>query len=177
MSTTRRSPSTWWRATGRSRSPRWIRWRLASPATIGRSPGDVLRSLRCMLLQAPIFHGHALAAFLEMESAGRSAGVVAGAGRRSRRHSGRGRRSAKQRERRGTGGYSALAEDRSRAAQRRLAVGGRRQSSHLGADCGGMRREHDCHAPDRKDSMKSRAATARLACCLSCRLLLCSLCF
>ncbi len=114
--------------------------------------------LSILLLQAPIFHGHALAVFLEMESSVDLPVLVAGLGRGSRCHSGPGGRSPKQREFRRTGRYPAVAEDGSRAAQWGLAVGSGGQSPHRRPDRGGMRREHDGYSPHGEDSMKKRAA-------------------
>ena len=79
-----------------------------------------------MVLQPPVFHGHALAIFLEMEQAVRSGTIVAGPGWRSRDAGGSGRRfAAEQREHGGSAEYSGFAEERSVAAQWNLAVGGR----------------------------------------------------
>ena len=61
-------------------------------------------------------------------------------------------------------------QDRSRAAQRRLAVGCRRQSPHLGPDRGGMRREHDgLRAP------RGKFSDERAACLLALLLAFCML--
>src|ERR1700733_2555445 len=87
-------------------------------------------------------------------ASGRRADAVAGVGWRSRYNSRRGGRFSEQRQFRGTGGHSALAQGRCRAAQRSLVMGSRGQSSDCSVDRGRMRGEYDRHASHREDSMK-----------------------
>ncbi len=90
-----------------------------------------------LLLQPPVFHGHALAIFLEMEQAGRSGTIVASLGRRSRDLGGSRRRfAAEQREYGGSSQHSGFAQTRRGPAEWNLAVGSRRQPAHCRHDRG-----------------------------------------
>ena len=64
---TRKWRSTWSRATVPARSCRSIRWKPACGATIKNLPDRMRSQPALMALQPPVFHGHALSIFLEME--------------------------------------------------------------------------------------------------------------
>ena len=91
--------------------------------------GDDAPQPSVLLLQAPIFHGHAMAVFLEMDSAA-DAAELSSAGRRSRCDSGRGRRCAQQREFGGAGGHSGSVKMDPTEPNGGLVVGGGGQLAH-----------------------------------------------
>ena len=105
-----------------------------------------------MLLQAPIFHGHAFSLYIELERPVKDRGIDPRALRRACRDIARRRGLAQQRQRRGTGEHSGHGQAGFGARQWILDLGGLRQLACRRAGCCRMRR-----VPHTRTSARDRA--------------------
>ena len=155
MCSIRKWRSIWLLAMDQTRSYRWIRSKHGCAVTIESwLESDTLQPA-LMVLQPPVFHGHALAIYLQMEQAverEKLAQALAGdhvtvAGTEEELQPSNVNTA-------GQGNILVSLKAGGIAAERSLVVGRHRQLACRSHHGGGMRREHDPHASGRKDPMK-----------------------